>query len=808
MIYNGLSTSQVKSLQEKYGLNTLPVKEGPSRLHIVWSQVKNPLTYILVMVGAISLLMSEYINALLILLVTLLNVTIGFFQEYSAQKTLSALRTYLKPLATVIRNGQKVEIDAKNLVPGDVVVLNIGDKIPADGFLLECQNLLVNEAILTGESEPVSKNLSEEQKKLFMGTTVLLGHGLMQVEKTGLQTEFGKIGESLSEIKEEQTPIQIKLAEFSKTIAKLVLAICLIILITGLFYGRDFIEMLEVAIVLSVSAIPEALPIAITVILALGMRRILKRQGLVKKLISIETLGSTSIICTDKTGTLTEGNMKVVSAEFSDTDKGMLGLALTNNQKSNVELALWKYLEAEGGMDILKAGDQYTRLTEESFDSAKKYSLTVNSIDNKDTAFILGAPDIIIDFCALSSIEKKELQTKIETWAEKGLKIIGLIYKEEGNLTDKNNFKWLGLMGIEDPIRPEAGEMIAVANKAGIEVKIVTGDYRKTAEQVARNLGFKITADNVIEGKDLENLSGQKLVAAIKKTAVFTRVTPLQKLKIVDILQKQGEIVAMTGDGVNDAPALKKANIGVVVANATEVAKETADLILLDSNFKTIIAAVEEGRLILSNIKKVVGYVLSNSFQAITIIFTAMILDLPAPITVVQILWVNLICDGPPDLVLGFEPKEKGLMHEKPKDLKRESILSNYMKFMILAVSLTIGLMTLGIFYYYLKTTNDLVLARTIAFTSFSMVSLIYIFSFKDLKRFVLTSPNLFKNRYLYLSVVYGIILALAAVYVPILNTALGTKPLALQDWFWVIMVGLAATVWVEVVKFVSKRKI
>ncbi|MCX6743930.1 MAG: HAD-IC family P-type ATPase [Candidatus Parcubacteria bacterium] len=350
--------------------------------------------------------------------------------------------------------------------------------------------------------------------------------------------------------------------------------------------------------------------------------------------------------------------------------------------------------------------------------------------------------------------------------------------------------------------------MIAVANKAGIEVKIVTGDYRKTAEQVARNLGFKITADNVIEGKDLENLSGQSLLAAIRRTAVFTRVTPMQKLKIVEVLQKQGEIVAMTGDGVNDAPALKKANIGVVVANATEVAKETADLILLDSNFKTIVAAVEEGRLILSNIKKVVGYILSNAFQAITIIFSAMILDLPAPLTVVQILWVNLICDGPPDLVLGFEPKEKGLMLEKPKNLNKESILSKYMKFVILAVSLTTGLMTLGIFVYYLKTTNDLVLARTIAFTSFSMVSLIYIFSFKDLNKFVLASENLFKNPYLYLSLLYGIILALAAVYVPALNVALGTKPLALRDWFWVIMVGVAATAWVEVVKLVSKKRI
>ncbi|MCX6743929.1 MAG: HAD-IC family P-type ATPase [Candidatus Parcubacteria bacterium] len=456
MIYKGLSSLQVKSLQQKFGLNSLPVKEGPSRFFILWSQVKNPLTYILILVGGISLIMAEYVNALLILLVTVLNVTIGFFQEYSAQKTLAALRTYLKPLATVIRNGQRMEIDAKELVPGDVLVINTGDKISADGVLLECQNLLVNESILTGEAEPVSKNLSREQKKLFMGTTVLLGHGLMQVEKTGLDTEIGKIGQSLAEIKEEPTPIQIKLTEFSKSIAKLVLVICLIILVMGLLYGQNFFDMLEVAIVLSVSAIPEALPIAITVILALGMRRILKRQGLVKKLISIETLGSTSIICTDKTGTLTEGNMKVVNAEFTDNNKAMLGLALTNNQKSSVELALWKYLQANGKSDFLSADEEYTRLTEESFDPAKKYSLTVNSIDNKDTAFILGAPDIIIDFCFLPAKEKKELLAKIEAWAEKGLKIIGLIYKEEGNLTDKKNFKWLGLMGIEDPIRPEA----------------------------------------------------------------------------------------------------------------------------------------------------------------------------------------------------------------------------------------------------------------------------------------------------------------------------------------------------------------
>jgi len=808
MIYKGLTSKKVKTLQQKYGFNLIAAKEGPSWLIILLAQFKSPLTYILVLVGAISLVLSEYINALLVLVVTLLNVIIGFFQEYNAQKTLAALRTYLKPLATVIRDNKRQEIEAKYLVPGDLVVLNTGDRVLADGFLLECQNLLANEAILTGEAEAVGKNLSPGNNQLFMGTSILLGHGLMEISKIGIATEIGKIGQSLTEIKEEKTPIQIKLEEFSKSLAKFVLIICLLILLLGLLYGQDFLNMLEVAIVLSVSAIPEGLPIAITVILALGMRRILQRNGLVKKLISIETLGSTSIICTDKTGTLTEGNMKVTKAEMTDKNLALLGLALTNNQKTNVEVALWHYLEESSKLDLIQTLEKYPRFYEEPFDPAYKYSLTINNLSTHQAAFILGAPDIIINFCSLSQLEKKELLNKFALWADKGLKIIGLIYKDAGSLQEKSDFKWLGFFGINDPIRKEAREMISVANKAGIEVKIVTGDFRLTAERVAKNLGFKISAKNVIEGKELENLNGQRLISVIKRTAVFTRVTPLQKLKIVAVLQKEGEIVAMTGDGVNDAPALKKANIGVVVGSATEVAKETADLILLDSNFKTIMAAVEEGRLILANIKKVVGYVLSNSFAAITLIFSAMLLDLPSPLTVVQILWINLICDGPPDLVLGFEPKEKGLMLEKPKDLKKESILSHYMKFLIFAVSLTIGLMALVIFIYYYKTTNNLILARTITFVSFSLVSLMYIFSFKNLKKFVLASENLFANPYLYLSVLYGLILVFASVYLPSLNKALGTMPLAAKHWFWVILIGLAATAWVEVVKYFSKKKL
>ncbi|MBN1325473.1 HAD-IC family P-type ATPase [Candidatus Falkowbacteria bacterium] len=804
----GLTEKKAKQLYGQFGPNIMAVRETPSWLYILWSQLRNPLIYILISVGIISIFLNEYIDALLILIVTVLNVIIGFIQEYKAQKTLTALRTYLKPMATVIREGIKKEIEARYLVPGDIVMLNLGDKVPADGFLLECNNLLINEAILTGESEPIGKDLSAENNQIFMGTTIVLGHGLMQVSKTGLATEIGKIGKSLAEIKEVKTPIQMRLEKFSKTLAKFVLLICAIIFIVGLVYGQDFFQMLGISIVLSVSAIPEAMPVAITVILALGMKRILQKNGLVKKLISIETLGSTSIICTDKTGTLTEGSMKIVKGEMTDKNLAHLGLILTNNQKSNVEVAIWDYLKDKITEDLFEITEKYPRLNEEAFDSAKKYSGVTINLNGKETSFILGAPDIILNFCHIHSEEKKLLIKKFEDWASRGLKLIGLVYKTDGNLQDKESYKWLGFWGIEDPIRPEAKEMISVANKAGIEVKIVTGDYRKTAEFVAKNLGMKITGHNVLEGKEFEILSGSRLVEAVKQSTIFTRVTPQQKLKIVEILQNEGEIIAMTGDGVNDAPALKKANIGVVVGNATEVAKETADLILLDSNFKTIISAIEEGRLILSNIKKVVGYVLSNSFEEIVIIFSAMLLNLPTPLTIAQILWINLICDGPPDLALGFEPKEKGLMLIKSKEIKEETFLSNYMKFLIIAISLTIGLMTLGIFYYFYKISNNLPLARTITFASFSAVSLFYIFSFKNLKKFVLASENLFANPYLYFSLLYGIILIIASVYLPILNKVLETVPLKLEHWFWVITIGLTATAWVEIVKYFSHKRL
>jgi Ca2+-transporting ATPase len=799
---NGLTEERVLEFKQKFGDNSLSMKDDLRGSEILISQFKSPLIYILIFVVIVSIFLKEFTDALLASVVLILNVSMGFYQEYRAEKTLAALRKFIRPTVMVIRNGKRVAIEAKDIVPLDIVVLGAGDKIPADGHLISSSQLLVNEAILTGEDEALPKSLDE---KLFMGSTILSGKGLMQVNKIGQATEFGKISESLSEIKDEKTPLQKRIEKFSKNLVYTVLAICVIIFIFGIFKHENVWEMFRIAIVLAIAAIPEGLLIAITVILALGMRRILKKNGLVRKLLSIETLGSTSIICTDKTGTLTEGSMRVVNAEFKDKEKALKALALVNEQKTNLEIALWEYVKASG-QDPQAILDKLNKLDEEPFDSEKKYSLAVVEEDAKDVVYLLGAPEIVLSFCQIDPTQKTSYLEKIDAWASKGLRILAIAFKNEGNLLDKTDYKILGLVGIQDPIRSEVKESIRIARNAGIKIKIVTGDYGKTAEFVGRNLGFEINPESTIEGVELEKLSDKELAVRIEKIQIFSRVSPHQKLKIVKILQEQGEIVAMTGDGVNDAPALKKADIGLVVGNGTEVAKESADLVLLDSNFKTIVSAVEEGRLILANIKKVVGYTLSNAFVEIILIFGAILLGFAAPLTVVQILWIQLICDGPPDIMLGFEPKSSQLMNQNPKSLQREEILSWKMKILIVIISGTVGLLSLWLFRYYLANTGNLDLARTIAFSAVSSVSLIYIFAFKDLNKSIFATENFWQNKYLIFSVIYGFALILVAVYVPFFNKILKTVPLNFFQWLLIISIGLIAIVIIELLKFMQRK--
>ncbi len=803
----GLSKKEVLNLKKKFGDNLLPTKEGTSRLSLFLSQFKSPLIYILIFAALVSLYFRELIDFYLIAIVIIIDALMGFYQEYHAEKTLLALKKILKPKAMVIRDGERQEIEVKDLVPGDLVMLGSGDKVPADGILLEGFNILANEAILTGEEEAVSKTPKANQRSLFMGTTILSGNGSMLVQKIGLETEIGKISQSLILIKEEKTPLLIKFEKFSRGLALIVIVVTLLIFLIGVFgYHKNIWEMFKVAVILGVAAIPEGLPIALTIILALGLRRILARNGLVKKLLSIETLGSTSVICTDKTGTLTEGIMRVVKTDFNNPRLAHLALALANNQRTNLEIALLDYVKGQGIIDLGASQDSMPRVYQEPFDSEKKYGLSINLIDQKEIAFLVGAPEIALSFCRLSTIEESKILTKINDWASQGLRIIGAAFKDRGELKEKNNFAWLGLVAIEDPIRPSVTESIALAQRAGIKVKIITGDYRPTAERVAANLGFKIKAENVLESRELELISKDELKKRINQIVLFTRVTPHQKLKIVEALKENGEVVAMTGDGVNDAPALKKADIGVVVGSATEVAKEVGDLILLDNNFKTIVAAVEEGRLIFANIKRVSGYVLSNSFAEITLIFSSLLLGLDTPLTVAQILWIHLICDGPPDIMLSFEPFDPALMTKQPTEIKKEKILDRSMKFLIITISLVVGLLALLYFRYYADQSN-LVLARSLAFATIASVSLIYIFSFKNLEKPLIKIKNFWANKYLLGSVIYGFILILAALYLAPLNQILGLQPLNLFQWFLVFLVGLINLLIIEAFKYFSYER-
>ena len=803
MRYFGLSEKEINRIQKKYGKNLLPIKDSFSKREIFFSQFKSPLIYILFLVIAISLLFGEYFDALLVMAVVLLNVFMGYFQELSSQQTLLSLRNILKPSALVIRSGVRLEINIEELVPGDIVVLNSGDKIPGDGILLEGNNLLIDESMLTGESRAIEKMTGEKGKNsLFMGTTVLLGKGIMKLEKTGTLTEMGKIGKSLSEIKEEKTPLQNKLEIFTKQLAQIILIVCFLLFVVELLYGTNLFDSLRLSIILSVVAIPEGLPIAVTVILAIGMKKILKKQGLVKKLLSIETLGSTTVICSDKTGTLTEGKMKVVEYAFEDEIKGQMSMILANEQRDSLEIALWDFVKNKGQLNPQKIIDSMEKTYEEVFDSIKKHSLTIVKSGNKESALMIGAPEILLSFCTISAAKKKIVLAEIEKLASRGLKVLGSAVKESGDLKIKKDFLWNGLCGIEDPLRVDARETIQKAIESGIKIKMVTGDYQKTAEEIGRQLGFEISESNSIDGDELEKLSEKELTRRVEKIIIFSRITPSQKLRIVNALQKNGEIVAMTGDGVNDAPALKKADIGVVMGSGTEVAKEAADLILLDGNFKTIVSAVEEGRRIFTNLKKVVAYVLSNSFVEIFLILGATILRIPAPLTIVQILWVHLICDGPPDIALGFEPKEFDLMKQRPQAIKKEKILPTRMRNIIVVISLLVGGLSLFIFYYYSIILNNLDLARSMVFATVATVDLIYVFAFKNLKRPIIKTEKFFKNKVLFLSVIYGFGLVFMGIYIPVFNKILGTVPLNLDQWLIVGGVGIIATLIVDLSKF------
>lgn len=798
----GLTNEEVLERRSQFGENRLPTEKPISPWTLLLNQFKSPLVYIILVAALVSLFAKEISDFFIIIVVVLVDVILGFIQELQAQKTYTALKGLLKPTTTVIREGERREVEVWELVPGDLVLLNAGEKAPGDGTLIECIKVTIDEAILTGESEPVTKI---ENDQVFMGTTILTGRGLMEVTSIGSNTELGKIATSLQEHVEEDTPLQVRLKAFSKTLTYIVIGFTLAIFVAGLIMGGSFLDTLRTSIILAIAAVPEGLLIAVTVILVLGMRKILKRNGLVKRMQAVETLGSVTVICTDKTGTLTEGRMRVTRADLNDQNRAYQTMVLCNDLEGPVDVALWEYALGLVTDDPQKLVDRSERLSEELFSSETKFMITANNLDGGKFNYLKGAPEIVLEMCKLEKKEKERILVQVEAWAGDGLRLLGLAYREDGKLEDHSGYTWLGLLGMEDPLREQVQESIQIAQKAGIQVKMITGDYRITAERIARNIGLMHDGDEIIEGSQLEAMSDEELAERVKKTAIFARIRPHDKLRIVRALQSNKEVTAMIGDGVNDAPALQQANIGVVVGTATDVAKETADLILLDNNFRTIVAAIEEGRIIFENIRKVVAYTLSNSFAEVLTIFIAMILRWPAPLVVAQILWIHLICDGPSDIVLGYEPKERGIMDEKPRSLK-EPILNNLGLSLIAIISIASAAAALYLFNHMYTVHLSEAEGRSIVFASFAINSMIYIFAYRSMRVSLFRMNKVTANKPLLWAVGVGLLTAVLPFLVPSIGNLLGIVPLTLQEWLMVAGIAIGLLCVVEVGKWVSNK--
>lgn len=762
----GLSTKEAKDRLEEYGLNKLPEKPPPSSLQIFIAQLKNPLVYILLGAGAVTLFLGEAADTAIIGLAVFINTILGFVQEKKAGDALAALKKLVHPEAQVLRDGKRVTVPVEHIVPDDIILLKEGDKIPADGFLVEHNRFFVSEAILTGESEPIKKKKDNE---VYMGTIVTSGTAKMQIEVTGGKTEMGKIAEGISQ-DNEKTPLGKQLESFSKKLTIVVLSLVVVAFVIGLISGREILEIFTTSVALAVSAVPEGLLVGLTAVLAIGMQRILKRKGLVRNLVSAETLGGVTTICVDKTGTLTQGKMQVVEV-FGNEEEIAKHAVVANDLDTSVVVSAWNWAN-ENVKDVDALCDEYESIDSIPFTSKNKFFARLNSYDsNKRTIFVTGAPELLMDASNLSSEEKQEIQNKIKEFTSKGRRLLGYARKDvESSLKqiseDKvlEDLSWTGMLAFDDPVREDVRDALEKTRASGINLMVITGDYADTARSVLMQLGIEIEDEDVLLGSDLNDLSDKELERKIfeqdgdgnRKTKLFARTKPDQKLKLVETLKLHGEVVAMMGDGVNDAPALSKADIGIVVGEATDVAKESADLVLLDSSFKTIVAAIEEGRVIFDNIRKIILYLLVDAFEGILVVLSTLILRLPLPITAAQILWVNLVSDGFPHLALTVDPKDPNIMKRKPRP-PQENLVTGWMTELIALVSIIGWVFAFAAYYYFYKTTGDIVLARSVTFATIGVNSLVYVFSVRTL-----TEPfwkeGLFENKWLILAVMVGLV--------------------------------------------------
>ena len=824
----GLSDKEVVKRLKSSGENVLPKDAPLTKVMILLGQFKSPLIYILVIAGIVVLFFKEYTDAIVIFGAVFLNIIVGYIQENKASDALEKLKKIVKISASVIRNGQKKIIDSSLLVPGDILILSPGNKVPADGRIIESDNFKVNEMALTGEWLPAEKNnkkidkktsLADRDNMVYMGTIIDDGTARVIVTETGVKTEIGKIAKLIKETKEEKTPLQKKVARFSVLIGIIIGIISLIILVEGLITGKDFIEIFTIVVAVSVAAIPEGLPIAVTVILAIGMSRILKKQGLVRKLAAAETLGSTSIIATDKTGTLTEGKMtvsEIVTYQEKNRDKIIEIAALCSDafiENPDASKDKWivrgrptdKALLIAGmsiGIDKNKLESEMKLIKEVPFNSINKYMTKTYLVNKKKRLLVLGAPEKLL---TMSKFSSKTVKSDLEKLTKKGLRVLAVGYKEGSDTL--SDLKFAGLIALKDPIRPEVKSAILATKQAGMKTIIVTGDHKLTAKAVALELGFKIEDKNIIEGSELDNISDKKLEKLVDDIIIYARVEPKHKLRIISAWQNKGHVIAMTGDGINDAPALKKADIGVAIGSGTEVAKDVSDLILLSDNFNVIVAAVEEGRGIMDNVRKVITYLLSDSFTEVILVALALLFGFPLPLTAAQILWVNLIEDGLPGMALAFEPKEKDIMKRKPLP-KDEPLLNKEMKILIFIIGIITDVFLLILFFWLVKNSNySIEHIRTIIFAALAVDSLMYVFSCKSLRKNI-WHINIFNNKFLIYAWAFGVVTLLAAIYIPQLQILLKTYPLGGIDWTVIIVLGLIELILIEFVKwlFITRK--
>lgn len=868
---NGLTSAQARERLLKEGRNLLTGKRAVRPAAIIASQFKDVLVLILLICTALSLFMGEYTEAVAIAVIVLLNAVMGAAQEYKAEKTIEALKNMAAPKAKVIRDLKLQSVEASEVVRGDVILISQGDRIPADAQIIDESSLSADESILTGESVPAAKrralriggeNVSEQNRAdmVYMGTTAASGNGKAIVTATGMNTQMGKIAGMINEIEKEQTPLQKKLGQLGKYVGIGCLGVCAIVSATGIIRGENPLSMVLTGVSLAVAAVPEGLPAIVTISLALAVGRMVKKKALIRKLHAVETLGCASVICSDKTGTLTQNKMTVkklyaAGEEINVTGDGYLkaGCFKIDGKKINIRqsaageaLAVTAALcnnaslsgEEFSGRDraansaagsyavsgdpteaalLVMAGKagiyrsellkKFDIIKEIPFDSKRKrMSVIAQGKDGKKYLFLKGAPDIILKRCgyiytdgvhALSGAGIKKIEAVNDDMASDALRVLGFAYRELPDvLTDdaEQNLVFLGLAGMIDPPRPEAKKAVALCRTADIKTVMITGDHKITACATAKKIGIYHDGDRVMTGQELDNIGDDELCRNINKITVFARVNPEHKLRIVRAFKRGGNIVAMTGDGVNDAPAVSEADIGVSMGIAgTDVTKQAADVILLDDNFATLVSAVSEGRVIYSNIRKFIRYLLSCNVGEVLTMFMGMLMGMPSVLLPIQILIVNLVTDGLPAIALGLEPPEKDIMKKKPRR-RGESVFSGGLLTKIIFRGIIIALTTLAAFTSIFKATKDLSSARTGAFLTLVLTQLLHVFECKSEEKNIFTVPY-FNNIRLIGAVIISMAVVLTIIYLPPAAAVFSAKALSARELLMIAAYSLAAPV-------------